>query len=124
MDPLRETDTTYAPDNLIAGDFPLHTETVTMLNGQVRQRGDVLGKISANDKYKLSLSEDVDGGEVPVAILAEDCDASGGDTQAIVYLAGVFDANEITIGTGHTKASIKAAFLGTPLFLTEGLPTA
>ena len=38
--------TTYSPDNLIAGEFPLLSKVVTLLSGQNLARGAVLGKIT------------------------------------------------------------------------------
>lgn len=98
---------TYNPDNLIAGDLGIRTASITVISGQVLTRGAVLGKITASGKYNLSLSAAVDGSQTPVAILAEAVDASGGDvTNVPVYIKGDFNTNALTIGTGHTAASI------------------
>lgn len=61
---------------------------------------------AANGEYKLSASAANDGSETPDLILAEDCDATGGDKTAIAYARGVFAIQALTIGTGHTAASI------------------
>lgn len=57
------------------------------------------------EKFKLSASAAVDGSQVPVAVLAEDCAAAGGDKVSSIYLTGEFNAAAMTFGTGHTKAS-------------------
>ncbi len=67
----------------------------------------MLGKVTASGKYRLSLSGSVDGSETPVAILAEDTDASAADKEGLIYEAGVFNERKLTIGTGHTLASIR-----------------
>ena len=53
-----------------------------------------------------SLSAAADGSQTPDLILAEDCDASGGDKTALAYSRGDFNANALTLGTAHTVASI------------------
>lgn len=99
---------TYTPDNLVADiDFPLSTEIVTIKQGEVRIRGTLLGKITAEEKYIMSLSAAVDGSQGPKRILAEDVDATAADVQAIVYKSGAFNVNSMTLGTAHTFATIK-----------------
>lgn len=100
--------TSYTPDQLIAGEFDdLVAEKITVISGQNLVRGAVLGKITASGKYNLSLSAASDGSQTPDLVLAEDIDASGGDKVALAYSRGDFNAQKLTIGTGHTIASIK-----------------
>lgn len=96
----------YAPDRLIAGDFPLVTRKVTIDTG-VLARGSLLGRITATGKYILSLSGAGDGSEVPRAILAEPVDATSADVEAIVYEAGEFNETEVVFGTAHTAATTR-----------------
>ena len=99
---------TYTPDNLVADiDLTVTTEIVTIKQGEVHTRGTVLGKITADEKYIMSLSAAVDGSQVPKRILAEDVDATAGDVEAIVYKSGAFNVNFMTLGTAHTFATIK-----------------
>ncbi len=98
----------YTPDQLHAGDFPIRTLDVTIASGQNLTRGALLGKITASGKYVLSLAAAADGSQTPVAILAEDVDATGGDKSGIVYVSGDFNENAITYGTGHTADSVRA----------------
>lgn len=99
---------TFNPDRLLAdnGDDIL-TRKVTVLSGQNLVRGAVVGKITSGGKYILSLSAAVDGSQTPDGVLADDCDASGGDKEALVYFRGRFNTNALTIGTAHTAASIR-----------------
>lgn len=98
----------YVPDNLVDGDTDdLLSRTVTLISGQNLSRGALLGKITASGKYTLSLSAATDGSEVPDAILAEDCDASAADAEALVYFAGRFIAAALTYGTAHTAATVR-----------------
>lgn len=101
---------TSAEDNLIAGDFPLRTIDVTILSGEVRTRGALLGKITASSKYKLSASAAGDGSQTPAGILAIDVDASGGDVVGVpVYVSGDFNERAVVFGTGHTADSVREA---------------
>ena len=101
--------TSATPDGLIGAnaDLLVH-ESITLISGQNCLRGTVLGKITASGKYNKSLSAAVDGSETPVAVLAEDCDASGGDKVTVAYFRGDFRADKLILGTAHTLASIKA----------------
>jgi len=106
----------YTPDNLIAGTTQTVTDVVTIAQGAALKRGAVLGKITDGGKYVLSatLQSDgttavSDGSEIPYAILAQDCDASGGDvTNVAVYVKGEFNENVLSFGNGHDASSVKA----------------
>ena len=98
----------YVPCNLLAGEFPRVERLITIASGQSLQKGAVLGKVTADGKYKLSASAANDGSEVPDVILAEDIDALSGDAQAVVYFSGEFNSKALILGTGHTIESISA----------------
>lgn len=98
----------YSPDRLVANNPEnLVARSITLISGQNLSRGAVLGKITASGKYTLSLSAAADGSQTPDLVLAEDTDASGGDVATVAYERGDFDENEITLGTGHTIASVQ-----------------
>ena len=98
----------FVPDALLGGNALLLVgQKAVIITGENLVRGAVLGKITASDKYNLSLSAAIDGSEVPDMILAEDCDATAGDKEALIYARGDFNQNALTVGTGHTLASIK-----------------
>lgn len=100
---------TYDPNGLIAGDFPRLTRTITLKQGQNLKRGAVIGE-DGSDKFLLSLSAASDGSQAPKAVLAIDCDASGGDKQTKAHFTGEFNKSKLTFGAGHTAASVEAAF--------------
>ena len=103
-----KTEGTYTPDSLLAGNAHLLVaRKVTVLSGQVLPRGAVLGIITASGKAILSLAAASDGSQTPDLILAEDVDATGADATALAYERGDFNARAITLGTGHTVASIR-----------------
>jgi len=113
---------TYVPDALTAGNENLLVgEKITIASGQNLTRGAVLGKISASGEYVLSASAATDGSEVPDLILAEDCDASGGAKEALAYSRGDFNSNALTLGAGHTVASIKEGLRDKGIILIDAV---
>lgn len=111
-----------APDGLHGGDFPIRSVQATLIAGQNLTRGAVLGKITTGGKLNLSLSAAADGSENVYGILAEDADASGGDKEVIVYTAGDFNENKLTIGAAHTADSIRDAFRDLGIHIRDGIP--
>lgn len=91
----------------ILSDEDVTTRKVTILTGQNLGTGAVLGKITATGKYVLSLAASNDGSEVPDMILAQDTDASAADAEAIAYETCTVVATALTLGAGHTIASIR-----------------
>ncbi len=101
------TEGTHVPDALIAGNAHLLVgRNVTIVSGQNLKRGAVLGKITASGKYALSASGASDGSQTPDLILAQDVDATDADQSAMAYARGDFAASAVTLGTGHTVASV------------------
>jgi hypothetical protein len=113
---------TYTPDQLVAGDYPLVTRTVTVLSGQNIQRGALLGRITASGKYILSLAAAGDGSQTPVAIAADNVNASAGDALTGVYETGEFNEAAVIFGTGHTAASTRAALTARGIHLKSAQP--
>lgn len=111
------TTTPHQPRQLLAGDFPRRFATVTILEGQSLDAGAVLGEITASGKFILSLSAAEDGSEDPSVVLWEDVDASDGDVEAEVLLCGDVLASALTVGTGHTVASVRKALRPLSLFI-------
>lgn len=98
---------TFSPDKLIAGEIPPKSRKITLLAGENRTRGAVLGKITASGKYVLSAAAAGDGSEVPDVILAEDTDASAADVETIAYERADVNETALVLGAGHTLASIR-----------------
>lgn len=110
---------TASPNDLLVGDVPVVTRNITLISGQNLKRGAVIGNITASDKHTLSLSAAEDGSQVPGLVLAADADATGGDMVVPVYASGAFDSTKLILGTGHTAATVEAAFRkeGAPLYV-------
>jgi hypothetical protein len=108
---------TFTPDKLLAGDYPAVTDVVTILTGQVLTRGALLGKITATGKHILCDSAAVDGSAAPVAILAEDADATAADVQATVYLSGAFNQSAVIFTVPDTAATHRVALRNLNIYL-------
>lgn len=116
------TSTVFTPGGLIAANSDLlYHEQLTLLSGQNLPRGAVLGKISASSKYILSASAATDGSQVPAAILVDDINASAGDAAVLGYTRGDFLASGLTLGAGHTVASVRAMFKDIGIFISTDL---
>lgn len=113
---------TFTPDKLLAGDYPVVTDVVTILSGENLARGTCLGKITASGKHVIVNTAGTDDGRrAPVAILAEDCDASGGDKQAVVYLSGAFNEGAVTFGGTDTAATHRVALRDLNIYLKKAV---
>lgn len=108
----------YTPDGLVAGNASmLYAIKVTVLSGQNLKRGAVVGRVTASSKYVLSATAAGNGSETPAGILSDDIDATSGDKEAMVYIRGDFNASALTLGAGHTVASIAPAFRDAGIFI-------
>ena len=109
----------FVPDQLVAGNLQLVTDTVTVTGGDYK-RGTVLGMITASGKYTACLKTASDGSETPCAILVDDVNAAThGDQSGGVYLMGEFNQNRINIDASWTIADIKAALRPLAIFLKD-----
>ncbi len=93
-------------------------EVITLLAGMPYPVGSVLGKITANGKYKLATSGGTDGAQTAVAVLLYAVDATLADATGIVvargpsivsreglaYDASVDDSAKITTKLGQLAA--------------------
>lgn len=114
--------TAYTPDRLVVNLAGCVSRKVTLLLGQNCVRGAVLGKITASGKYKLSASAAGDGSEAPDCVLAEDCDATAADKEALCYFRGQFNDAAVVLGAGHTVASIRESLRGKGIDLIKVQP--
>ncbi|NKE43572.1 head decoration protein [Roseomonas frigidaquae] len=114
---------TFTPDRLIAGlTQPVH-ENGLLISGQNLARGAVVGKITASGKLTLSLSASSDGSQVPYGVLADACDATGGDlANCPILIAGEVNESALILGTGHTLASIRAGLRDKGIHLKSVIP--
>lgn len=91
-------------DNLLASDNDIVTDSVTLITGQNLTRGALLGRITASGKYTLCNTGAADGSQTPVAILAQDTDATAADKVTEVYIGGTFNFNAMTLDASFGAA--------------------
>ncbi len=115
----------YNPHDLIAGDFPLKTETITLAKGQNLKRGSLLGRLKDSGKYVLSRKLDdagkdvTDGSEKPLRILGENVDATSGDKLTVAYKTGSFFLPGVTIHESLKLDEIKLDLEARSIFFEE-----
>lgn len=110
---------TYTPDNLIVNTIPTISYTITILSGENLSRGCVVGSQTSGGKYIACDHTAVDGSEDPVAVLMEDCDATGGDVDCGVYVFGHFNSDALTFGGSSTIADLKHAMRLNGLYVSD-----
>lgn len=89
----------------------------TLLSGEVIERGEVVGLVTATGKARAAVAANGDGSAVPYGIAVHDMDATGGDKDLLVYIAGHFNENQLIIGAGLTVAGIREGLRGKGIFL-------
>lgn len=73
-------------------------------------------------KYKLAAAAATDGSAEAIGILAEDCNASAADADALLYERGDFNENALTFGAGHSAASVRDALRKRGIYLIAAQP--
>lgn len=117
---------TYVDSNLFAGDHPTRTLEITIASGQNLPANSLVGKVTADGKYVLSLTTSADGSEAPDGILVNAVDASASDQPGAIYIAGDFNFNELNVGTAHTIDTVRESFATTrarSIYLYKSAPT-
>ncbi len=112
----------YQPDNLIGGNTQLVSETGILAAGQALLRGALLGRITASRKVTLSTAAATDGSQTPYGILYDDYDATAGDVACGYHVKGEFNERAITLGAGHTLATVKDALRAAGIYLKSAVP--
>ncbi len=115
----------FIPDQLIAGDLKLVTETVQVGGNAILERGTVMGVIQATGQWIPSVKTASDGSEVPAAILVDQCDSTAVSPQtAGIYLMGEFNFNALfydaswgTKGSPEAFTALKTAAIPTNIFI-------
>ncbi|GAA3684340.1 head decoration protein [Acetobacter lovaniensis] len=120
----QSTQALFVPDQLIAGNLKLVTETVTFASGNTFSRGQVVGRVTATGKYIPSVATATDGSQVPCGIVVDTVDASAADAQGGVYQMGEFNSNYMTFDASWTLDALKAALRPYSIFIKTGLSNA
>lgn len=116
--PTFSTATSPAPERLIAGDtMPRVTTDVVIAASQTIVRGSLLGRITANGQWVLSLAGSSDGSQIPRAVAAAAITTTGATAEVAAYRTGEFSEAAITFGTGHTAASVREGLADLNIYL-------
>jgi len=113
----------YLPDQLIAGNQKIVSDTVTLGAGTL-PRGSVLGQITASGSYILSVKTANDGSQNPAAVLADASDASAGPVLCGVYLTGELNGNALNFDASWTVTTLKAALRPQGIFVKNAVSAA
>lgn len=103
-------------------------EEITVLSGQgALETGTVLGRVTANGKYKVVTAAAVDGSENAAAILIYPVDATSADATGVVIARDAIVSNQgliygSDIDTANERAAVHAdlAALNPPILVREG----
>jgi hypothetical protein len=119
LNPSRGTDLEQAHDVLVAGQFPIIRQQVTIPAGAALVRGTVMGRITANGQFTQSLTAAADGSQNPAAILMEDVAVSGAARTGIVGLTGEFAFQKLILGASHTRTTIEQPLRLLSIFIRD-----
>lgn len=100
----------FTPEQRFAGSTDIINKSATVASGEgVLVAGTVLGKVTVGGKLIVCDSGASDGSQVPVAILAEDIDATSSDIVCQVYVAGEFNVDWLTFDASFSTEALKLA---------------
>jgi Bacteriophage lambda head decoration protein D len=101
---------TYIPDQLIAGDLKIVTDSVTITATDSLKRGQFMAMDSATGKWSAWAAGGAEGTPAaPMGILVDDINDPSGDVTGGIYLTGQFNGNCTTpLGTTLTYDEITA----------------
>ncbi|MCP9269876.1 head decoration protein [Xenorhabdus sp. XENO-1] len=111
----------FVPDQLIAGQLQLVTDTGIIAKGQKLQRGAVLGQITASREYVLSKKSATDGSQIPCAILVDNIDSTESSVNGGVYLMGEFNQHRVIYDESWTLPELTAELRKFSLFLRDSI---
>ncbi|GCD53043.1 MULTISPECIES: head decoration protein [Acetobacter] len=110
----------FVPDQLIAGNLKLVTETVTFAEGNTLQRGQVVGQVTATGKYIPCVKTATDGSQTPCGIVVDEVDASAADATGAIYEMGEFNSNYMIFDASWTVDTLKPALRQFSIFVKTG----
>lgn len=114
---VRETE--LPKDLLIAGPHPTITKEVDIPAGVLIEKGSVMGRITANGQYVLSLTAAADGSQAPAEVLLQEVAASGAARKGLIVRTGELAAHLLKYGTGHSRATVEEPLRARGIFLTD-----
>ncbi|AQS84000.1 hypothetical protein A0U92_03580 [Acetobacter aceti] len=113
--------TTFVPDQLIAGNLKLVTADVTIGESQTLVRGSVVGKVTASGAYILSVATATDGSQTPAAVMVDAVTTTASATgKGSIYKMGEFNSNYLSFDASWTADTLAAA-MAPPVFVKTAL---
>lgn len=113
------TSTSFTPDRLHAGSFPIATIQGTLTNNQSQgalTRGAVLGQHTDGTWGRVHQTGNY-GAATARGILAKSADPSGGNVEVIIYATGEFNEDEVTLGGTVTLANVREVLAAYNVYL-------
>ncbi len=113
------TSSSFTPDRLHAGAFPIATIQGTLTNNQAQgalTRGAILGQHTDGTWGRVHQTGNY-GAATARGILAKDADPSGGNVEVIIYATGDFNEDRVTLGGTVTLAQVRAVLEGWNVYL-------
>jgi hypothetical protein len=111
----------FIPDQLIAGQLQVVTDTGVIAKGQKLQRGAVLGQITASREYTFCKKDATDGSQIPCAILVDNVNATEESVNGGVYLMGEFNQHRIIRDESWELPELAAELRKFSLFLRDSI---
>lgn len=109
---------TQTTENFISGSSDIVTNTATIANGSNLADRTVVGRVDTSGELIACVGTAVDGSEVPVGILVNAVDASGGAETGSIYVGGVFNPELLVWDASFSAVDKLGAFDGTNITLT------
>jgi hypothetical protein len=78
--------------------------------------------VAEGTTVKLAVLAATDGSHLPMAIAAQDADASVAPVEILAYRYGDFNERALSFGTGHTKDTVRAPLRALGIHLVATLP--
>ena len=117
-------DYAYVPDQLIAGNLKIVTDSVTITGAAALKRGTVLGKVTTSGSSKACVASASDGSQNPAAVLVDDVDATAADVTGAIYQMAELNGAALILDASLTLAAVKAAFRPLGLFVKAAVSAA
>lgn len=115
----------FVPDQLIAGDLKIVTDSVSVGGSGVFERGTVMGMVEATGVWIPSVKTATDGSEKPRGVLVDQVDTTVASPQTGgVYVMAelnfnslIYDASWGASGSAAALTALKIGFGATSIFL-------
>lgn len=110
----------FSPEDFITGEKQVVTQPVVVLSGEGSlPRFQVMGRVTASGKLKISDAGAGDGSENPTHILCDPVDASAADAEVAAYTEGCFNPDLLVKHGSWTDEALKQALESRNIYLRK-----